>query len=204
MDKISILLIEDQKLLLDTVRSALNSDSSFKVDYCLDDIALAIEVLRKKPNIDILFSDICTANDHNTLDYIKDIKKEFPNLKIILVTAFHDISFIKKAKKLKVDAFVYKNIPVEDLVSIIRNVYRGYSNFPSSESDNAGIFKDLNERELEVLRLYCSGLDRKEIADELFLSDSTIKNYISEILLKTSFDSMAKLALYAVKNGFII
>lgn len=204
MEKISLLIIEDQKLLLDTIKNAFNNNDEFNVEASLDDIALALETLKKYPTIDILFSDICTANNHNALDYINEIKKEFPKLKIILVTAFPELSFVEKAKQLKVDSFIYKNIPANDLLSIVKNTYRGYSSYPNEENVNSAIFKDLTVRELEILRLYCSGLDRKEIAEKLFLSESTIKNYITEILEKTNYDSMAKLALYAVKNGFII
>jgi two-component system, NarL family, response regulator DesR len=120
------------------------------------------------------------------------------------VTAFPELSFIEKAKNLKVDSFVYKNIPIEDLLAITKNTYIGYSSYPTTENENLAIFKELTEKELSILRLYCSGMNRKEIADKLCLSESTIKNYITEILLKTEYDSMAKLALYAVKNGFIL
>lgn len=203
MDKISILLVEDQKLLLDTIKSVFLSNDEFDVKDCLDDIALADQTL-KEHHVDILFSDICTANGHNALDYIAQIKKNYPSLKIILVTAFPELSFIEKAKALKVDSFIYKNIPADDLLSIVKNTYRGYTSYPAIDKDKSFIFKDLTDREMEILRLYCSGLDRKEIADKLFLSESTVKNYITEILENTGYDSMAKLALYAVKNGFII
>lgn len=204
MNCISLLLIEDQKLLLDTITDAFKHDDNFEVKGYLNDIDLAIDFLRKNKDIDIILSDICTANNHNALDYIANIKKEFPKIKIVLVTAFPELSFIEKAKNLKVDSFVYKNIPIEDLLAITKNTYIGYSSYPTTENENLAIFKELTEKELSILRLYCSGMNRKEIADKLCLSESTIKNYITEILLKTEYDSMAKLALYAVKNGFIL
>jgi DNA-binding NarL/FixJ family response regulator len=204
MNCISLLLIEDQKLLLDTITDAFKHDDNFDVKGYLNDIDLAIDFLRKNKDIDIILSDICTANNHNALDYIANIKKEFPKIKIVLVTAFPELSFIEKAKNLKVDSFVYKNIPIEDLLAITKNTYIGYSSYPTTENENLAIFKELTEKELSILRLYCSGMNRKEIADKLCLSESTIKNYITEILLKTEYDSMAKLALYAVKNGFIL
>lgn len=204
MEKISLLLVEDQKLLLDTIKNAFDNSGEIEVVDTLEDIALAKNILRSHPHIEVLFSDIITADNHNALDYIQEIKKEFPTLKIILITAFPELSFIEKAKNLKVDSFIYKNIPVRDLLSIVKNTCRGYSSFPNEDYDKQGTFKNLTDRELEILRLYCSGQDRKEIADTLFLSESTVKNYITEILLKTNYDSMAKLALYAVKNGFIL
>ncbi len=199
-----MLLIEDQELLLDTIKNAFDKDDNLHVEACLKDISFAMDILKTHPNIDILFSDICTGNNNNAFDYIEEIKKNFPKLKIILVTAFPELSFVEKAKQMKVESFTYKNIPMDDLLSIIKNTYRGYSIYPANNYNEAVIFKELNDREIEILRLYCRGYDRKEIADKLFLSESTIKNYISDILLKTEYDSMAKLALYAVKNGFIV
>lgn len=200
---VKLFLIEDQKLLVDGLETALNGDESFEVVGSISDAALALPYLGKHP-ADMMLSDICTANNHNVLDYIPDIKKAHPSLKIVLITAFPEIGFIERARELKVDSFVYKNIPTGDLIAVLKNTALNYSSYPSLESPKNQVFIDLSEKEIEILRLFCAGENRKEIAKSMCLSESTIKNYVTGILEKTGFSSMAKLALYSVKNGFIL
>ena len=76
--------------------------------------------------------------------------------------------------------------------------------FPSKPVVDGELFSSLTPSEMRVLRLYCAGLERKEIMQKLFITESGLKVHISSILRKTGFPSIARAAIYAVKNGLII
>lgn len=201
--KIKILLCEDQEFVSEGIANALNNEPNFEVvETLLDaqDIAPTLEKIK----VDIVITDIITKNKHNVLDYIPQIKEKFPQVKIITITGFPDISFMEKAKKAGVNSFVYKNVGTKELVSLIQNTFFGYYVYPSEAITNDLIISSLSEVELKILRLYISGMEREEIAKELCFSISTIKAHISSIIQKTGFPSLARVAIYAVNNGLIV
>lgn len=203
MNKINVLLIEDQDLLLDGMALSLEASGEIKIVGKYKDIAEYF-TFEDRSNIDIILSDVCCANNHNSIDYIKEIKQDNPNIKIILMTSVMEISFIDRAKNVGADSFVYKTISTKELITIIHNVMNGYSTFPINKNEEISFLKNLTPNELNIIRLYCQGNNRKEIANKLSYSESTIKNMITLILEKTGFTSMSKFAIWLMQNGFIV
>lgn len=198
-----ILICEDQAILLDGLILALSKEKSFEVVASIKN-AKDISRTLKEVKCDLVLTDIITEEKNNALNYIKEIRDAYPNLKIVAITGFPDISFMEKAKNVGVNSFVYKNISTEELVSVIKNTSTGYSVFPNNEKTKDLIVSTLTETELKIVRLYSSGLEREEIAKELFMSNSSLKSHISQILLKTGFPSLARVAIYAISNGLVV
>ena len=198
-----ILICEDQAILLDGLILALSKEKSFEVVASIKN-AKDISRTLKEVKCDLVLTDIITEEKNNALNYIKEIRDAYPNLKIVAITGFPDISFMEKAKNVGVNSFVYKNISTEELVSVIKNTSTGYSVFPNNEKTKDLIVSTLTETELKLVRLYSSGLEREEIAKELFMSNSSLKSHISQILLKTGFPSLACVAIYAISNGLVV
>jgi DNA-binding NarL/FixJ family response regulator len=82
--------------------------------------------------VDVILADTCLKKT-NTLDYLSDIKKNFPKVKVVIMTGFPEVSFLKKAKKEGADSFIYKNTSLEETKQVIVSTYRGYSIFPSEK-----------------------------------------------------------------------
>ena len=198
-----ILICEDKAILLDGLILALSKEKSFEVVASIKN-AKDISRTLKEVKCDLVLTDIITEEKNNALNYIKEIRDAYPNLKIVAITGFPDISFMEKAKNVGVNSFVYKNISTEELVSVIKNTSTGYSVFPNNEKTKDLIVSTLTETELKIVRLYSSGLEREEIAKELFMSNSSLKSHISQILLKTGFPSLARVAIYAISNGLVV
>ena len=120
-----ILICEDQAILLDGLILALSKEKSFEV---VASIKNAKDIYRtlKEVKCDLVLTDIITEEKNNALNYIKEIRDAYPNLKIVAITGFPDISFMEKAKNVGVNSFVYKNISTEELVSVIKNTSTGY------------------------------------------------------------------------------
>lgn len=203
MDKIRLLLVEDQDLLLDGMSLSLESTNEIEVVEKFKDIE-EVFAFKNKNGIDVILTDVCCANNHNSIDYIKRIKEDNPNIKIVLMTSVMEINFIDRAKVAGADSFVYKTIPTKELIAVIHSVMSGYSTFPLSKKEEISFLKDLTDNELNIIRLYCQGNNRKEIAKKLTFSESTIKNNITQILEKTGFASMSKFAIWLMQNGFIV
>ena len=203
MNKIKVMLIEDQDLLLDGMSLSLESSNEIEVVAKSKNIADYFNT-SNKDIIDVILTDVCCANNHNSIDYVKSIKQDNPNIKIVMMTSVMEINFIDRAKSVGADSFVYKTIPTKELIMVIRNVMNSYSTFPLSKKEEISFLKDLNDNELNIVRLYCQGNNRKEIAKKLSFSESTIKNYITLILEKTGFASMSKFAIWLMQNGFIV
>lgn len=141
MEKIiKILLCEDVELLNDGLTSTLSKEKDLEVVSSIFDAEDIIPTLKKK-DADIVLTDIITKNNHNALDYIPAIKKEFPNVKVVVITSFPDISFIDKAKKAGANSFIYKNASTKELINLIRNTSSGYIIYPNQERTNAELLK---------------------------------------------------------------
>ncbi|MCI2068772.1 MAG: response regulator transcription factor [Bacilli bacterium] len=199
--KTKIVIIEDQKILLDSFADSLRDD--FSIVGLFQETSGLMDFLNQN-HVDIILSDTC-LKEENMLNLLPLLKARFPQIKVILMSGYPEISFVQKAKEQGADAFVYKNISLEETKEIIRSVSQGKHCFPlKEENDGSSLLLSLSKMELSILRLVCEGYGRKEIAEKLSYSENTIKSYVRSILNKTGFDSISKLAIYAVSHGYVI
>ena len=98
----------------------------------------------------------------------------------------------------------WSEFSVPELIAVIRSTMEGYSTFPRPQSNALSGAAALTQTEIDILRLVCETKTRKEIAQELYLSEGTVKRHISEILAKTGYDNILRLAVHAVASGLII
>lgn len=201
--KPKIIIFEDQGLLRNLIKTCLEKD--FDV-LKVDDDAKMMEEYVKLYNPDIILTDICTKNNNNGILYAKKIKEKNSNIKIVAMTGFPEINFLQSAYDASLDGFIYKDIDNNELISTLKMVLNGQRIFPFNNKDNtdASILKTLSNKELEILKLFCSGLDRDDIISKLNISYNTLKNHISNILRKTDYDSISKLVVFCVRNNYII
>ena len=200
---IRIVIVEDQAMLRDSLSTTIGLQDDMEVASALSDAALALErVERTGANCALL--DVCTENDSSGIVAAGRIKEAHPDVRVVVMTGMPEITFVEQAREAGVDSFVYKNVGTSELLSIIRSTMEGYSTFPRAQKS---IFSDasaLTNVEIDILRLVCETKTRKEIAAELYLSEGTVKRHISEILSKTGYDNILRLAVHAVSSGLII
>ena len=167
-----------------------------------DDAANAPELCREL-QVDLVLMDVVTKNNASGITYTAQIRTEFPNIKIVIMTGFSEITFIDEARKAGAHSYVYKNSGNEHLFYVIRNTMMGNGIYPGPEN-HFPLGAQFNERELAVIRLVCKGKSRTEIVKEMRISETVIKRIISSILEKTEFDNIMKFAIYAVSRGLIV
>lgn len=197
---IKLVICEDQLILLDGIASAVSKYDDIQVVGKITEASKIIAELTKT-GANTLLTDVCTE-DGNSLNYLSEIRHDFPDLKIVVMTGLPEISFAERAKQAGADSFVYKNVSTDELANVIRSTFGGYNVFPAKS--RADILSELTKQELTVLRYFCQGLDRKEIAEKMFLSESSIKTHISNMLAKTGYNSISRLAIYVVSSGLIV
>ncbi|MDY6077302.1 response regulator transcription factor [Mobiluncus sp.] len=196
-----ITIVEDQTILLDSLAGAIDAEDDFTVVDRLTDAASIHASVRIHP-VEMVLMDVVTENSSG-LKESAILKQNHPHLKVVVFTAMPDAAFVQEAQEAGVDSFVYKNISTPDLLALLRSTMQGESSFPPASAPRFGA-NELNQREMQVLRLVCAGYSRREIAKKMYLSENTIKSYISQLLAKSGFSSVARLALWAVSSGYIV
>lgn len=158
----------------------------------------------KRHEPDLILMDVCTEDNASGIDAATVIKGQCPAVKIVIMTGMPEITYIESARKASVDSFLYKNVSSETLLATLRSTMDGYGTFPRQLSDALPLGFSFNDTEIAILRLVCEARSRKEIARELAMSEGSVKASITSILNKTGYDSIMKLAVFAVARGYIV
>ncbi len=194
-----ILIIEDHKMFYESISTELNKRSnSMNVDYITNiDMLKNIAFLR---NYDIILMDINLAKLCENIDgfiLTRDVLKLYPDAKIIMLTAFDNISFIDKAKECGARGFFSKDKSTSELINVIYKVYEGQLYF-EEKKDNC----KLTRKELEVALLYCSGLSRSQVAKKCYISMSTLASYLNSIYSKLEVRNYQEFCIEMTRQGY--
>lgn len=213
-EKINVLIVDDQQLVRDGIKALLEIKDDFNIVGTASDGQEAIEVLQKKP-VDVVLMDIRMPG-LGGIEATSQIRKFNKDIRIIMLTTFNNDDYIVKAIKAGANGYLLKDIPKDDLAEAIRLAYRGVSQF---SSDTIGMLVErnllrdtdgspepeeeielLNEKEYEILCMIAEGYSNREIAEELFFTEGTVKNYVSKILNTLHLRDRVQAAIYAVQH----
>ena len=210
--KISILLVDDHRLLLDGLRVSLNSKPGWDV---VDTASNGLEASRlaKKLKPDIVILDISMPK-MNGIEAARRIKADSPKTRIIMLSMHLDRRFITESLKAGAAGYLLKDSAFQEVVEAITEVLKGELFFSRKIHDmvmtdyvrlikenDAPPFSDLSTREREVLQMLAEGNTTKEIASALFVSVKTIESHRKQIMDKLNIHSIAGLTKYAIREG---
>lgn len=212
---VQILLVEDQTIVRNGLKMILELDEQFKVKAEASNGMEALDQLQKHP-IDLVMMDIRMPK-MNGMEATKQIKSQYPDVKVIILTTFEDEEYAYQTLKDGANGFLLKSSEPERLLSSIHSVLNGGLALQEGiaaklmpmllhrtvESKNEKISITFTERELSIVKLVGEGKSNKEIANSLFLSVGTVKNHITNILQELDLRDRTQLAIYAVKNGLV-
>ena len=126
---IKILIVEDQVLLRDTLENIIGTQPDMEVAGKTGDASEALELCRKnKP--DLVLMDVVTENGANGIHYAAEIRKELPQIKIVVMTGLPEITFIEEARKAGIQSYIYKKEDKEHLFYVIRRTMQGTGLYP--------------------------------------------------------------------------
>lgn len=196
-------LAEDQELLNSALKMLLDLEDDFEVvgtSLTGEDVAKQIMDLK----VDLALLDI-EMPKQSGLEIAKELRQQNYPGKIIILTTFARANYFKEALAQKVDGYLLKDSPSDSLVKAIRAILEGNTVFDPklvsgvlNEVDNP-----LTKRELEILKMLEQVATTKELAQRLFLSEGTVRNYISSILSKTGTASRLEALNLARDKGWI-
>lgn len=178
---IRIVLAEDQRMMLGALGSLLDLEEDMEVVGKAANGEEAIALVEKhQPDICIMDIEMPLKSGLDAAEILKD-----HSCKIIILTTFARSGYFERARKAGVSGYLLKDSPSEDLATSIRSIMAGRRIYAPELVDLAyGDENPLTEREQEVLKLVADGKNTKEIANELFITTGTVRNYISTILDK--------------------
>lgn len=200
----NIIIVDDDCLVSGALKTILEVNGDIRVTAIGADGRQAIELYRKfRP--DVLLMDI-RMKEMNGLDAAGEILGEFPDAKILLLTTFSDDEYIIKALRLGAKGYLLK----QDYASILpalravdsgqivfgHEIVRKLPNLIQKKTPLDYSEYEINDREYEIIRWIAEGLSNKEIAAKMFLSEGTVRNYLSSILDKLSLRDRTQIAIF--------
>lgn len=198
-----VLIVDDHESMCDSLTYALEDSGDFSVVGKLPRASHA-EAYCQKLGPDLVFMDVCTEEGASGITSAKGIRQSFPEIKVIVMSGFDEITYAPRAKEAGAHAFVYKSKSLGFFAEVARGVMRGDSYWPEARTIPMPMGEaPLTEREMEILRLLCKHMTGREIADELFISENTVKYHKANMLAKTGFSKAVDLAFYMISNGWI-
>ncbi len=201
-----IMIVEDDPMASQLLEIYIKEHKEYELVCNIESASMA-EVYCLSQKIDLILMDVCTAMNASGLDAAEKIKKNFPDIKIIIITSQPECSFIDRARSVGVDSFWYKSSKAEEIISVIERTFAGENIYPDTTPTLAlgdALSIDLSERELEVLRELVAGETDAAIAEHLFMSVRTVKSHITNMKNKTGFKNRTELAVRARECGLII
>ncbi len=205
------MLVDDHEVVRLGLRSLLERHSSFEVVAEADTEVDAIEqAVIYEP--DIILMDIRLAGGSGVMA-TEAIMQKLPQTKIIILTSYAEDDMLFSAIRAGAIGYVLKQVGSSDLLRAIEASARGESTIDPSltqrvfsevrrsiQREEAAAFGDLTPQEMHVLALIAEGRTNREIADALFLSEGTVRNYVSSILSKLNVSNRAEAAAYAIQH----
>lgn len=201
---INILVVDDDPLVVMSIRTILEAGGKIKVTDTGGSGKEAV-ALYKQHRPDLLLMDI-RMSEMTGLEAAEEILSDFPEAKILFLTTFSDDEYILKALEIGAKGYILKQ-DFEGIEAAIISVIGGQSVFGSQITAKlTGMVQkpekpepltaEISRKELEIIEQVAKGLSNKEIACALYLSEGTIRNYISGILLKLNLRDRTQLAVF--------
>lgn len=205
-----VLIVDDDGLIRDSLKILLGLEDDINVVGTASNGQEAFELCQKiRP--DIVLMDIRMPIMDGVLG-TKLIKEHFNYIKVIILTTFKDDEYIREAIKNGAEGYILKNQSSDSIVDSLRAVYRGNTVLDKDVADTLTsmlknrpdkkyqLICDLGTRELEILKLISEGLSNKEIGAKLYLSEGTVRNYVTGLLDKLNLRDRTQLAIFYLKN----
>ena len=197
-----LLIAEDQSMLRDAMATLLSMEDSVESVLQAKDGKEAINLISTN-DIDVAILDV-EMPKATGLDVLEYIRSNNIHCKVVIVTTFKRMGYFERAIKNNVDAYVLKDRSIDELMKTINNVLAGHKEYSPELMDN--IFNShnpLTNQEKIILLKIKEGLSNKEIANELFLSEGTIRNYISNILTKLNCKNRTEAVKKSTEEGWL-
>ena len=206
-----VLIVDDHELARKAMRMILAADPSFEIIGEGSNGLEAVE-LTEQLMPDLILMDIGMP-EMDGLEATRVIKERYPYVKIVMVTVSDEVTDLFEAFKKGAQGYLLKNIKPELWLDYLKAIAADDASIPKEIAlrilnefkmeANASLQTELTQREQEILSLVAKGYSNREIADQLFISEYTVKNHLKNILQKLHLSNRVQLARYAYERGLM-
>ncbi|HET9910981.1 MAG TPA: response regulator transcription factor [Anaerolineales bacterium] len=215
-DVIRLLICDDQDIVCEGLRAMLAPIPQIEVVGIAKNGLEAVDQTHKLQP-DLVLMDLKMPK-MNGIQATKAIREKFPQVRVLVLTTYDADEWVINAIRNGAAGYLLKDTPQEELVKAILNTVRGWhpidpqvagrlidhvTNASLSTLPDPKLISQLSEREREVLQLLANGLGNSEIARRLFLSEGTVKNYVSVIFSKLGVTDRTQAAVLAIRAGLV-
>ncbi len=207
-----VLVVDDHEVVRQGLVALIGRRDGFHVVGEAGTVAEAIEGARRHQP-DLVIMDV-RLPDGSGIEACREIREEFPATRVVMLTSYPDEEAVLSAIVAGASGYLLKQIRGRDLVAALETVGRGESLLDpavtekvlarirkiATGSEEADELSQLTSQERKILELVAAGMTNKEIAAEVFLSDKTVKNYVSSILAKLNLERRAQAAAFVAKQ----
>lgn len=201
MTDINVYLADDHAIVVDGLTEILKSNANIHIIGTAAN-GLEVQALMLNRRADVVVMDI-NMPKMNGIQCTEWIKKNYPNTKVIILTMFPEKSYMDQLISAGADGCLLKSRGSKDLLDAIDRVVVGKSYFDSIRdfsSQAAPSSHNLSEREVEIIRMIVNGLTSTEVAEQLFLSEHTVKTHRKNIFRKLGINSVSQLTAFAINQ----
>lgn len=204
-----LLVVDDDSLIREGLKMILEAEEGFSVAGTASNGQEALKMCRElQPEIVIMDIRMPVMDG---VQATKLIKEQFRDIRILLLTTFKDIEYIRSAVKFGAEGYVLKSDSSESIIESIRSVYSGNVVYGKEvagllsdlvEKDRKLTCEELNitQKEYEIMELVSNGLSNREISEKLFMSEGTVRNNISVLLDKLELRDRTQLAIFYIRK----
>lgn len=207
-----VIIVDDQEVVREGMRAILGTVAGIEVLDVASNGAEAIE-LAQALSPDVVLMDL-NMPIMNGIEATRALQATRPDIKILVLTTYDAEEWVLDAIRAGASGYMLKDAPRDRLIAAIKGTAAGQSHVDPGVAGNlmarvavadratpSNVGADLSERELDVLRLLGNGMSNAAIAEQLFLSEGTVRNYVSAILAKLQVEDRTQAAVLAVRNG---
>jgi two-component system response regulator DegU len=211
LNNISILIADDHSIVREGLKQLLDLEEDFKViGQASNGVETIDKVKQLKP--DVLLLDI-NMPVMNGIHALRRIREEGLKTNVVILTLHEDREYLLETMQIGATGYILKDSDSSTLYRAIRDAYNGESyiqprlaaelvkEFNKPNAAKSKLANGLTQRELEVLCLIAEGQNNKDIAEQLFISEKTVKNHVSNIFRKINVCDRTQAAIYAFKNN---
>lgn len=208
---IKVLIADDHELIRQGLKRIISLENDLSVVGDVKNGEMVLNIL-KSHQCDVLLLDL-NMPVLSGIEVLEKIKEQGSNIKVIILTVESDRKTINKAIEIGADGYMLKDSAGEEIVNAIKTVYQGekyidkslisvlFSSIKSIDKKTDSVLDSLTKREIEVLMKIAKGLGNKEIGEQLYLSEKTVKNYATNLFRKINVSDRVQATIFAIENN---
>jgi NarL family two-component system response regulator LiaR len=213
-ESITILIVDDHQVVRQGVRAFLETQSDLSVVGEASSGEEAVQLASQEVP-DVILMDLVMPGGVDGVEATRQVKNTSPRTQIVVLTSYHEDEHIFPAIRAGALSYVLKDIGPEELAEVVRKAARGEAvlhprvaarliqEVQGNRRLSPNPYTELSDREVEVLRLIAAGLSNAKIAEELVISEKTVKGHVSNILGKLHLGDRTQAAVFAWREGFV-